>query len=94
MNEFIFEFLKISLGVAVGGVASAPFKALRLYNSTQIAIVTLEQKIDDLNQNLTMFNRLIHDAQVKYEVLELSINAFDRRLSRLETIVEASQFKD
>ena len=91
MNEVIFEILKVSLGIVVGGAFSTPFKVLKVYNSTQISVSKLEQKLDALNQNLVTFNKCLIDFQVKSEVLENSIEALDRRLFRLENLVETRQ---
>ena len=91
MNEVIVEILKVSLGIVVGGAFSTPFKVLKVYNSTQISVSKLEQKLDALNQNLVTFNKCLIDFQVKSEVLENSIEALDRRLFRLENLVETRQ---
>ena len=91
MNEVIIEILKVSLGIVVGGAFSTPFKVLKVYNSTQISVSKLEQKLDALNQNLVTFNKCLIDFQVKSEVLENSIEALDRRLFRLENLVETRQ---
>ena len=91
MNEIIVEILKVSLGIVVGGALSTPFKVLKVYNSTQISVSKLEQKLDALNQNLVTFNKCLIDFQVKSEVLENSIEALDRRLFRLENLVETRQ---
>ena len=91
MNEVIVEILKVSLGIVVGGALSTPFKVLKVYNSTQISVSKLEQKLDALNQNLVTFNKCLIDFQVKSEVLENSIEALDRRLFRLENLVETRQ---
>ena len=91
MNEVIVEILKVSLGIVVGGAFSTPFKVLKVYNATQVSVSKLEQKLDALNLNLVTFNKCLIDYQVKSEVLENSIEALDRRLFRLENLVETRQ---
>ena len=91
MADFFIEFLKISLGIFVGGVFSTSFKLLKFYNCTQISILKLDQKFDSLSQNLVSLNKFLIDCQVKTEALENELEAIDRRLFRLENLVEPRQ---
>jgi chromosome segregation ATPase len=89
MNELFFEFLKVSLGIAVGGAFSTPFKVLRAYNSTQLSIGNLEQKLENLGSLLQHWERGFVEAKIRSERLEQMIESMDRRLVRAETLLES-----
>lgn len=91
MNELIFEFLKISLGIAIGGAVGTPFKVLKAYNSTQLSIGTLEQKMENLSSLLHHWERGFVEAKIRSERLESMLDAFDRRLIRVETLLESME---
>ncbi len=88
MNDFLMEFLKISLGIAVGGAVSTPFKVLRAYNSTQLSIGTLEQKLENLSALLQHWERGFVESKIRSERIEMMLDDLDRRLVRAETFLE------
>jgi hypothetical protein len=88
MNELFFEFLKISLGVVLGGAVSTPFKVVRAYNSTQLSIGNLEHKLENLAALLQHWERGFVESKIRSERLEQMIESMDRRLVRAETLLE------
>jgi hypothetical protein len=88
MNELFFEFLKVSLGIMVGGAFSTPFKVARAYNSTQLSIGNLEQKLENLSALLQHWERGFVESKIRSERLEFMLESMDRRLVRAETLLE------
>lgn len=91
MNELMLEFLKIFLGIAIGGAVGTPFKVLRAYNSTQLSIGTLEQKLENLSSLLHHWERGFIESKIRSERLEQMLDSFDRRLVRVETLIESME---
>jgi hypothetical protein len=89
MNDLLVEFLKISLGIALGGAVSTPFKVLRAYSSTQISISTLEQKLENLSSLLQHWERGFVESKIRSERVEAMLDSLDRRLVRAETLLES-----
>lgn len=88
MNDLLVEFLKVSLGIFVGGAVTTPFKVLNAYNATKLSIGTLEQKLENLSALLQHWERGFVEAKIRSERVESMLDAMDRRLVRVETLLD------